>query len=201
LDGVPQRIPLIFTDRFCKKGAHSTDLLKTMKYLWSPWRIDYILSRKQKGCIFCKKPKEKEDRKNLILCRSRYAYVMMNRFPYNNGHLMIVPNRHSFDLEQLNREELEDLFLLLKASTKVLKQTLRPHGFNIGINIGIVGGAGEKHLHFHIVPRWTGDTNFMPVLGETKVIPEYLENTYHKLYSAFRDLSLLKKDKKGGRKK
>ena len=163
--------------------------------------MDYILSGKQKGCIFCKKPREKKDRENLILFRSRYAFVMMNRFPYNNGHLMIVPKRHSLDLEQLHDEELEDLFFLLKASTRVLKKTLKPHGFNIGINIGIVGGAGEKHLHFHIVPRWTGDTNFMPVLGETKVIPEYLENTYHQLQSAFGDLSLVKRGQKGGRKK
>lgn len=114
---------------------------------------------------------------------------------------MIVPKRHSFDLNQLRHEELQDLFSLLKASTQVLKKTLKPHGFNIGINIGVVGGAGEKHIHFHIVPRWKGDTNFMPVLGETKVIPEYLENTYHKLHSAFGNLSLLKKGQKGGLKK
>ena len=114
---------------------------------------------------------------------------------------MIVPKRHSLGLEQLLPEELEDLFSLLKTSTQVLKKTLKPHGFNIGINIGAVGGAGEKHIHFHIVPRWKGDTNFMPVLGETKIIPEYLENTYHKLHSAFGDLSLLEKGQKGGRKK
>jgi len=114
---------------------------------------------------------------------------------------MIVPKRHSFYLEQLRHEELEDLFFLLKTSTRVLKKTLKPHGFNIGINLGVVGGAGEKHIHFHIVPRWTGDTNFMPVLGETKIIPEYLENTYHKLHSAFRDFSFLEKGQKGGRKK
>jgi ATP adenylyltransferase len=126
---------------------------------------------------------------------------MMNKFPYNNGHLMIVPKRHSFGLEQLHPRELEDLFSLLRTSTLVLKKTLKPHGFNIGINIGVVGGAGEKHIHFHIVPRWAGDTNFMPVLGETKIIPEYLENTYQKLHSAFRDFLLPKKSQKGGRKK
>jgi len=163
--------------------------------------MDYILSRKQKGCIFCTKPKERKDRKNLILFRSRYAFVVMNKFPYNNGHLMIVPKRHSSDLNQLRHEELQDLFFLLKVSTQVLKKTLKPHGFNIGINIGAVGGAGEKHIHFHIVPRWAGDTNFMPVLGETKIIPEYLENTYHKLHSAFRDFSPLKRGQKGGQQK
>jgi ATP adenylyltransferase len=161
----------------------------------------YILSRKQKGCLFCKKPKENDDRKNLILFRSRYAFVMMNKFPYNNGHLMVVPKRHSSDLDQLRQEELRDLFFLLKATTRVLKKTLKPHGFNIGVNIGIVGGAGEKHIHFHIVPRWAGDTNFMPVLGETKVIPEFLEKTYDKLHAAFEKPSILRKGRKGGRKK
>jgi ATP adenylyltransferase len=113
---------------------------------------------------------------------------------------MIVPKRHSSNLEQLYHEELEDLFFLLKISTHVLKKILKPHGFNIGINIGVVGGAGEKHIHFHIVTRWAGDTNFMPVLGETKIIPEYLESTYQKLHSAFGDLSLLKKVRKEGGK-
>lgn len=114
---------------------------------------------------------------------------------------MIVPKRHASNLEQLYHEEMEDLFFLLKISTHVLKKILKPHGFNIGINIGTIGGAGEKHIHFHIVPRWAGDTNFMPILGETKIIPEYLENTYHKLHSAFEDFSFPKKGQKGGRKK
>lgn len=172
-----------------------------MKYLWSPWRMDYIMRKKEKGCIFCKKTKEKKDGENLILYRSRYAFVMMNKFPYNNGHLMVVPKRHCIDLDQLNGKESEDLFFLLRASIQVLKKSLQPHGFNIGVNIGAVGGAGEEHVHFHIVPRWMGDTNFMPLLGETKVIPDYLENTYHKLHSAFEDLFLRRKGRKGGRKK
>ncbi len=163
--------------------------------------MDYILGEKQKGCIFCRVPVEKKDNENLILYRGKYAFVMMNRFPYNNGHLMVVPKRHCLDLHQLNDKELQELAFLLKASTQVLKGCLRPHGFNIGINIGPVGGAGEEHIHFHIVPRWTGDTNFMPVLGETKIIPEYLENTYRKLYSAFVDLLPRKKGKKGVLKK
>ena len=172
-----------------------------MRYLWSPWRMDYILGKKRKGCIFCGKPLEKKDKENLILYQSKYAFVMMNRFPYNNGHLMVVPKRHCLDLDQLNDKELRELLLLLKASTRVLKGSLRPHGFNIGINIGAVGGAGEEHIHFHIVPRWTGDTNFMPVLGETKVVPEYLEKTYQNLYAAFIDVLFRKKRKKGVRKK
>jgi ATP adenylyltransferase len=125
----------------------------------------------------------------------------MNKFPYNNGHLMVVPKRHCIDLDQLNDEEFQELFYLLKVSKQVLKECLHPHGFNIGINIGKVGGAGEDHIHFHIVPRWTGDTNFMPVLSETKIIPDYLEKTYHKLNSAFRDLFRKKRGQKGGRKK
>jgi len=172
-----------------------------MRYLWAPWRMDYILEARQKGCIFCKKPIERKDKKNLILYQSDYAFVIMNKFPYNNGHLMVVPKRHCIDLDQLGDEEIQELSYLLKASTQVLKTCFHPHGFNIGMNIGRVGGAGEEHIHFHIVPRWTGDTNFMPVLGETKIIPEYLEKTYQKLHYAFRDLFRKERGQKGGRKK
>ena len=114
---------------------------------------------------------------------------------------MVVPKRHCINLGQLRDEEFQELFYLLKVSTQVLKECLHPHGFNIGINIGKVGGAGEDHIHFHIVPRWTGDTNFMPVLSQTKVIPEYLEKTYHQLKSTFGDLFRKKRGQKGGRKK
>jgi ATP adenylyltransferase len=107
---------------------------------------------------------------------------------------MVVPKRHCLDLEQLDANELREIFELLKAFTQVLKASLRPHGFNIGMNIGKIGGAGEDHLHLHIVPRWAGDTNFMPVIGETKIIPEFLEKTYQKLHSTFRDL-LRKKER------
>ncbi len=159
-----------------------------MKYLWAPWRMDYILERKKRGCFLCKKLKEKKNKKNLILYQGGYAFVVMNKYPYTNGHLMVVPKRHCLHLEQLEEEELKELFALMKTSTQVLKANLHPDGFNIGMNIGKVGGAGEDHLHLHIVPRWAGDTNFMPVIGETKIIPEYLENTYQKLHSTFMDL-------------
>ena len=171
-----------------------------MKYLWAPWRMDYILGEKKGECFFCKNLKKKKSKKNLILVQGEHVFIVMNKYPYNNGHLMIVPKRHCLDLEQLNDNELKELFDLLKTSLKVLKSSLRPHGFNIGINIGKVGGAGEDHLHIHIVPRWGGDTNFMPVIGETKTIPEYLEKTYQKLHSAFTDLLGEKGVKKGGRK-
>lgn len=115
-------------------------------------------------------------------------FVMMNKYPYTNGHLMVVPIRHCLDLEQLDQNELVELFNMLRVSARVLKTSLHPHGFNIGINMGKVGGAGEDHLHLHIVPRWAGDTNFMPVIGNTKIVPEYLERTYQKLHSTFSDL-------------
>jgi ATP adenylyltransferase len=123
----------------------------------------------------------------------------MNKFPYNNGHLMVVPKRHCIDIDQLGDEEIQELSFLLKACVEVLKECLHPHGFNLGMNIGQVGGAGEEHIHFHILPRWTGDTNFMPILSETKIIPEYLERTYQKLHAAFRNFSQRKKGRKGGR--
>ena len=169
-----------------------------MRYLWAPWRMDYILGKKEKGCFFCKKQKEGKDEANLILYQGQRAFVMMNKFPYNNGHLMVVPRRHCLDLDQMNERELQEFSHLLILSTKILKTSLHPHGFNMGINIGKVGGAGEEHIHFHIVPRWTGDTNFMPVLGETKIIPEHLANTYQQLYSAFEKFLGKKRRRRGG---
>jgi ATP adenylyltransferase len=161
--------------------------------------MEYILERKPQGCIFCAKLTEKRDEENLILYRGKCTIVLMNKFPYNNGHLMVIPRRHCVDLEELNEKELHELSHLLKTSIQVLKTGLRPHGFNIGLNLGKAGGAGEEHLHFHIVPRWAGDTNFMPVLGETKIIPEYLVRTYRKLRPVFEDF-LGKKRRKGDRK-
>jgi len=171
-----------------------------MKYLWAPWRMDYILGNKKKGCFFCEKLKEKRNVENLILYQGEFVFVIMNKYPYTNGHLMVVPKRHCRDLEQLDANELRELFELLKASTQVLKASLHPHGFNIGMNIGKIGGAGEDHLHLHIVPRWAGDTNFMPVIGETKIIPEYLEKTYQKLHSTLMDI-YGKKERPGRRMK
>ncbi|MGD0916214.1 MAG: HIT domain-containing protein [Thermodesulfobacteriota bacterium] len=173
-----------------------------MRFLWAPWRIDYILEKKQKGCIFCNKLSEKRDQANLILYQGKHTFVMMNKFPYNNGHVMVVPKCHCPDLEQLDDKELRDLFFLLRTSVRILKAMLRPDGFNIGTNIGKVGGAGvDDHIHFHIVPRWIGDTNFMPVLGETKIIPEYLEKTYEKLHAAFMDVFQRRRGQREGRQK
>ena len=156
-----------------------------MKHLWAPWRIKYILVEKPRGCIFCTKPKENRDRENLILYRGKNAFIIMNAFPYNSGHVMIAPYRHVPSLENLNDEELLELSKLVNLSLKVIRESMKPDGFNIGVNIGRAAGAGiEDHVHVHVVPRWVGDTNFMPVLSDTKVIPEALEETYDRLKKA-----------------
>lgn len=157
-----------------------------MELLWAPWRVDYILGEKTESCLFCLKIEEKRDRDNLILQRAKRNMVMMNRYPYNNGHLLVFPYKHSRDLEGLDDEEIKDLLLVVSRSTTLLKKALNPDGFNIGMNLGRISGAGiEEHLHFHIVPRWSGDTNFMPVLAETRVMPEHLAETYRKLSQLF----------------
>ncbi len=154
-----------------------------MERLWAVWRVAYIkIASKQKGCIFCELPASRRDDENLILLRSKHAFLMLNRFPYNPGHLMIAPYRHLADIEDLTKEEMLDIWKILGLSIKALKETMSPDGFNIGINVGRVAGAGfEGHVHLHIVPRWNGDTNFMPVVAETKVISESLESVYREL--------------------
>jgi ATP adenylyltransferase len=161
--------------------------------------MEYIRTEKGKGCLFCKRVKARSDEENLIVYRGKTAFVMMNRFPYNNGHVMIIPNRHCEELSSLNDRESQEIFLLLKESTRILKENLGPHGFNVGINLGHAGGAGEAHLHIHIVPRWKGDTNFMPIIGETKVLPECLLNTCRALTAAYQRIGTRKR--KGARRR
>jgi len=157
-----------------------------MKALWAPWRMEYILGKKEPECIFCSYPKKNNDRDNLILYRSAHTFVMMNKYPYNNGHIMVVPYIHTSTLDGLADEILLDFMKVTQYSLKCLKEAFRPEGFNIGINIGAVAGAGmEEHVHLHMVPRWAGDTSFMSVLGEIRVIPEYIMETYDKLYPIF----------------
>jgi len=160
-----------------------------MKPLWAPWRMDFILQNKSAataGCIFCSKPKEHQDRKNYILYRGAHAFVMLNIYPYNNGHLLISPYLHAKDLSQLDRMILTDLMTTIQKSVTALEAAVSPEGFNIGINLGKVAGAGiEDHLHIHVVPRWAGDTNYMAVLSETRVIPEHLNATYDTLLPHF----------------
>ncbi|MBN2464522.1 HIT domain-containing protein [candidate division WOR-3 bacterium] len=163
-----------------------------MKTLWAPWRAEYIYcaigkpSPAKRHCLFCRLLKTKDDKGNLILLRGRHAFVMMNRFPYNNGHLMVAPNRHTMDLETLSAAESRELFQLTQKSLAALRRALKPHGFNVGANLGRVAGAGVAgHVHVHIVPRWLGDVNYMPVLAETKVISEHLSETYDRLRRQF----------------
>lgn len=157
-----------------------------MKALWAPWRMEYILGKKEPECIFCSYPKKNNDRDNLILYRSAHNFVMMNKYPYNNGHIMVVPYIHTSTIDNLIDEILLDFMKVTQYSLKCLKEAFRPEGFNIGINIGAVAGAGmEEHVHLHMVPRWAGDTSFMSVFGEIRVIPEYIMETYDKLYPIF----------------
>ena len=157
-----------------------------MKPIWAPWRMEYIQLKKPAGCILCEKPKENKDNANYILYRGKKNFVILNNYPYNPGHLMIAPYRHVASVEELTKEELHEHFEIVSRCTKILRQVFNPGGFNLGINIGKVAGAGiEDHVHTHIVPRWPGDTNFMPVIGDTRVIPDALAETYKKLKGNF----------------
>jgi len=157
-----------------------------MEYLWAPWRIEYIKKAREEGCILCQKPAAENDEANYILFRGQKNFVIMNCYPYNAGHLMVAPYRHVADLDGLTDEELDEHYKLVRQSVRVLRQAFQPEGFNIGMNLGRVAGAGvDKHLHTHIVPRWGGDTNFMPVISGTKVVNEALGESYQKLRCHF----------------
>ncbi|MCX5685956.1 MAG: HIT domain-containing protein [Candidatus Omnitrophica bacterium] len=154
-----------------------------MDKLWAPWRSKYIYMRKRKRCIFCEKPRGSAgDKRKYIICRSKLAFAMLNLYPYNNGHVMVAPYRHVKSLEQLSDVELLGIFKLLNRIKSLIDKKLKPHGYNIGINLGRIGGAGfAGHVHIHIVPRWAGDTNFMPITADTKVVSESLEAMYRLL--------------------
>ncbi|BFN37234.1 HIT family protein [Fidelibacter multiformis] len=159
-----------------------------MDYLWAPWRIEYIRRDKseEEKCIFCQKPSEDDDEENLIVYRGKYTFVLMNLFPYNNGHLMIAPYRHTSDFLSLTDDENREMTKLTQVSLRVLETCLSPQGYNIGLNLGSVSGAGiADHLHQHIVPRWLGDTNFMPIIGHTKVMIDGLKETWKELHDGF----------------
>ncbi|MFQ6678790.1 MAG: HIT domain-containing protein [Fidelibacterota bacterium] len=148
--------------------------------------MEYIRSEKEEGCIFCDKPIRDNDREMLILYRGKLAFVMMNLFPYNNGHLLIAPYTHTERSNDLSPDERSEIMELGDASMTILKQAMKAEGFNFGANIGSAGGAGiEEHIHFHVVPRWKGDTNFMPVLGHTKVQVDGLKESYDNLKPHF----------------
>jgi len=157
-----------------------------MEQIWAPWRIEYIQMEKPEGCILCEKPGQKNDAVNYILYRGDKNFVIMNSYPYNPGHLMIAPYRHVASLEELADEELHEHFQIVSRSIKLLRRVFNPGGFNIGINMGKVAGAGiDTHVHTHVVPRWQGDTNFMPVISDARVVPEALAETYKKLKGKF----------------
>jgi ATP adenylyltransferase len=149
--------------------------------------MQYILSEKEGGCIFCSKSQQAaKDRENFVLARGEFAFALLNIYPYNNGHLMIAPYAHVPSLTSLAQEQIGDLFRLTQQCEQVLTQAVQPEGFNIGINLGKAAGAGiEKHLHVHIVPRWNGDTNYMTTVSNVRVIPQQLEETYETLISYF----------------
>lgn len=155
-----------------------------MDKLWAPWRINYIKNiKKEKGCLLCRIAGDKKrDKENLVFLRTKHSFCVLNNFPYNNGHVMICPSSHKKYLKQLTREEVLDLIDLLIRAQGILEKALSPQGFNIGVNVGKVAGAGvDKHLHIHLVPRWMGDTNFMPVISKTRVISQSLNELYRQL--------------------
>jgi ATP adenylyltransferase len=157
-----------------------------MKYIWAPWRIEYIRAEKPAGCILCDLPGEKKDVKNYILYRGKLNFIMLNSYPYNPGHLLIAPYRHAGSLEELTESERNEHYTLVSRSIVVLKEALKPAGFNIGANLGKVAGAGiDDHFHSHIVPRWQGDTNYIPVLADIRVVPQALADTYQILAGKF----------------
>lgn len=161
-----------------------------MEFLWSPWRMNYIQSsKKDDSCIFCAALSKPDGLDNLILNRGEKVFIILNRYPYTSGHLMLVPFNHQPTLEVLEIETLAELMELAQQSIQVIRYVYHPEGFNLGINIGDVAGAGVTgHVHMHIVPRWSGDTNFMSTLATTRVLPESLEDTYHRLKAAWDQL-------------
>lgn len=159
-----------------------------MKVLWAPWRMEYVSSDNNKEeCIFCTGDDRGQDERRFILFIGNRSIVLMNRFPYINGHLLIAPLRHVSTLNALSPEEKLDLITMVEKSIGILKEVMNPEGFNVGLNLGKIAGAGlEDHIHFHVVPRWKGDTNYMTVFGEVRVIPEHIQATYRKLLPFFK---------------
>ncbi len=160
-----------------------------MKVLWAPWRLNYILGPKPDTCVFCLPRHTDEDEERLILHRGKYCFVIMNKFPYNNGHLMVTPYRHVMDFTILTSEESTEMMDLLQRCTGILQERFHCQGINIGLNLGEAAGAGiREHLHFHLVPRWNGDSSFMAVMDEVRMVPEHLKATYLALKPYFEQL-------------
>jgi ATP adenylyltransferase len=159
-----------------------------MQHLWAPWRMQFIKELRDSGggCIFCEIASPGDDRERLVLHRGKSCYAVMNRYPYNNGHLMIVPFKHAGSLSDLAPEEHAEIMAVCSKSIEIMKKALSAEGFNCGFNIGAAGGAGIRdHIHMHVVPRWCGDANFLPIIGDTRSMPEYLHETYDRLIAGF----------------
>lgn len=162
-----------------------------MERLWAPWRMKFIegLRDKGSGCLFCELAAQGDDRERMVLHRGKHCFTMLNRFPYNNGHIMIVPFRHTGNLLELSAEENAAIMRMCAHSVDIIGKALSADGFNCGLNIGAIAGAGIRdHVHLHVVPRWAGDSNFMPVLSETRTMPEYLGETYDRLIGPFGEI-------------
>lgn len=163
-----------------------------MKIIWTPWRMKYILGEKSQGCILCDKHRapQTSDAENLVVYRGATCYILLNLFPYSNGHVMVAPYQHLQSPELLDRETMAELMQLTSLSVALLRKAASPEGFNIGMNVGRVAGAGiADHVHMHVVPRWYGDTNYMSVLAETRLVPEMLAETYQTLKNALSEIS------------
>ncbi len=161
-----------------------------MDIIWAPWRLEYVKAPHNKdaegGCIFCEFPSRDEDSECHVFLRRNHCFGMLNRYPYNNGHMLIAPYRHVANLSDLSDEVMADVMAAVRDCVEAQKELMSPHGFNIGLNLGAAAGAGiEQHIHWHIVPRWEGDTNFMPVIGDIKVIPQSLKKMYELLSKYF----------------
>ena len=153
-----------------------------MDRLWAPWRIEYIKMEKYEGCFLCDYPRRGNDDETFIVWRGQHVFIILNRYPYNSGHVLIAPYRHISGVEDLKEEEILEMWEAISIIINAMKQVMKPHGFNIGFNLGQAAGASiYDHLHLHVVPRWSGDTNFMPVISNTKVISEGLKETYKSL--------------------
>ncbi len=174
---------VLYTTHVVEFGERSNFILN---YLWSPWRMEYISSEKSDACVFCVELSRPDGTENLIVYRGQQAFVILNRYPYTTGHLMVVPYRHLASLEDLDLGTRSEMMELTAKSLVVLRSEYHPQGFNVGINIGEVAGAGVlDHVHLHVVPRWGGDTNFMSALAGTRVLPEKLEETYSRIKMAW----------------
>jgi ATP adenylyltransferase len=159
--------------------------MAAVENLWAPWRLEYVAGEKPAGCVLCAKHDE-DDERALVISRGEYCYAVLNLYPYNNGHLMVVPHRHVADLEELTTDESAACQRFLERGIRAARAAIGPGGFNVGLNLGEAAGAGiAAHLHWHLVPRWQGDTNFMPVLADVRVMPQHLTTTWQLLRDAW----------------